>query len=391
MRRIDGRLVKVEGNPEHPVSRGGLCARGQAIPQAMYHPDRIQTPLEKQSDGSFTELGWDDALDRVAAPLEGATDIAFLTGASTGHRREIVLRFLQALGSTRHFVHDPSPLHRPVSDVDIENAGYLVSFGAELLESHTSPVRFGRGLAALHQARPGRRGKFVMVSPRLPLTGANADEWIPTRAGEELDVALGIAHVLIRDGLYQLPGSENAEGFAEFSAFIETIQPSLGVERLAHEMVEHRPAIAIAGRGRGLGAAASHLNALPGVQTAPASAPPFEPWPAIAGRDGKTLEAVLADDFVHLASATEPSSPQDKQAFVNAITTAPYEIVDISLSSLRVKFTDDTAVVVGIQNVQVQLADKETVTSSGSFTDVFRRVDGRWHLWLAHSTELFTC
>ena len=258
VRKIDGRLVKVEGNPEHPMSQGGLCARGQAIPQAMYHPDRIQTPLEKQPDGSWIELSWDDALDRVASSLGSlgslptGTDIAFLTGSVTGHRRQIVHRFLQAFGSTRHLVHDAFPLHRPVSDVDIENAGYVVSFGAEILESHASPVRYARGLAALRQARPGRRGKFVMVGPRLSLTAANADEWIPARAGEELDVALGIAHVLIRDGLYELQGGEDADGFAELSALVESIEPSPEVERLAHEMAEHRPAVAIAGRGAAL-------------------------------------------------------------------------------------------------------------------------------------------
>ena len=300
VRQIDGRLVKVEGNPEHPMSQGGLCARGQAIPQAMYHPDRIQTPVEKQSDGSWTELGWDDAIDRVVLALESSfessfdssfdsgTDIAFLTGAVTGHRREIVHRFLQAFGSTRHLVHDPFPLHRPVSDVDIDNAGYVVSFGAELLESHVSPVRFARGLAALRQSRPGRRGKFVMVGPRLSLTAANADEWVPARCGEELDVALGIARVLIRDGLHYV--ADDADGFRELSALVESIEPSPEVERLAHEMAENRPAIAIGataaiapGRDAALAAAVSNLNALLGTETAPASAPPFEPWPAIPG------------------------------------------------------------------------------------------------------------
>jgi len=286
VRQIDGRLVKVEGNPEHPMSQGGLCARGQAIPQAMYHPDRIQTPLEKQGDGSWTELGWDDAIDRVVAALIGSgTDIAFLTGAATGHRREIVHRFLQAFGSTRHLVHDPFPLHRPVSDVDIDNAGYVVSFGAELLESHVSPVRFARGLAALRQSRPGRRGKFVMVGPRLSLTAANADEWVPARRGEELDVALGITRVLIRDGLHDV--ADDADGFRELSALVESIEPSPVVERLAHEMAENRPAIAIgaiAGQQHAaLQAAVANLNALLGTETASASAPPFEPWPAIPG------------------------------------------------------------------------------------------------------------
>ena len=48
VRKIDGRLVKVEGNPKHPMSRGGLCPRGQAAPQAMYHPDRIRKPPRLQ-------------------------------------------------------------------------------------------------------------------------------------------------------------------------------------------------------------------------------------------------------------------------------------------------------------------------------------------------------
>lgn len=277
VRKIDGRLVKVEGNPEHPVSRGGLCARGQAIPQAMYHPDRIQTPLEKQSDGRWTELSWDDALGRVASSLSATDDIAFLTGSVTGHRREIVHRFLQAFGSTRHLVHDPFPVHPPSGDVDIDNASYVVSFGAELLESPVASVRFARGLAALRQSRPGRRGKFVMVGPRLSLTAANADEWVPARFGEELDVALGIARVLIRDGLHE------ADGMDEFSSLVESIEPSPEVERLAHEMAANRPAIAIAGGGAALQAAVSHLNALLGTRTTRTSAPPFEPWPTLPG------------------------------------------------------------------------------------------------------------
>lgn len=64
------------------------------------------------------------------------------------------------------------------------------------------------------------------------------------------------------------------------------------------------------------------------------------------------------------------------------------EEILIELSGLRVRFADDVAVVVGIQKANVELEDSGAVSSVGSFTDVFRRVDGRWRLWLAHSTEL---
>lgn len=337
VRKIDGRLVKVEGNPEHPVSRGGLCVRGQAAPQSMYHPDRIETPLAKRDDGSFEPIDWDEALDRVAAAIDGTSDVAFLTGAATGHRREIVSRFLRAIGSGRHLVHEPFSRGRTVSDVDIENVGYVVSFGAEILESYHSAVRFGRGLAALRQGRPGRRGKLVMVGPRLSLTGANADEWIPARPGEELDIALGIAHVLIRDGLHQ--GSV-LEGFDEFRSLVE-MEPSAEAERIAREMVEHGPAIAIAGHGRALGDAASHLNALLGTTPAVTGAPPFAPWPEISGEMPET---------VPLTSALESPPPSALLiADTNPIYSLPpsFELAAwLSSVSLKVSFAsilDETA------------------------------------------------
>ena len=301
VRKIDGRLVKVEGNPEQPMSRGGLCPRGQAAPQAMYHPDRIRTPMAKQDDGVWSELTWEEALERVANALGSADRIAFafLTGTLTGHRRAIVERFLTAFGSSDHILHEPfttTTLERAstlatgderLADPDLENAGYVVSFGAEILEGHVSPVRFHRGLAELRQGRPGRRGKFVMVGPRLSLTAANADEWIPVSAGDEVALALAIAHVLIRDG--RKPPSRS-EGFEAFRALVEEIEPSATAERLAQEMAEHGPTICLAGgaavrsgAGLALALAVSHLNALLGTNMQPAEAPAFARWPAIEG------------------------------------------------------------------------------------------------------------
>lgn len=306
VRKIDGRLVKVEGNPKHPMSRGGLCPRGQAAPQAMYHPDRIRTPMAKQEDGSFAELTWDEALERIANALGSAERMdfpfAFLTGTLTGHRRAIVERFLKAFGSSDHILHEPfstttleraSTLatgHERLADPDLENAGYVVSFGAEMLEADISPVRFHHGLAELRQGRPGRRGKFVMIGPRLSLTAANADEWIPTRTGEEIELALGIAHVLIRDGRNAASAIGASEGFEAFRALVEEVEPSATAERLAQEMAEHGPTICLAGgsavrsgAGLALALAVSHLNALLGKNMVPAEAPPFAPWPALEG------------------------------------------------------------------------------------------------------------
>ncbi len=280
VRKIDGRLVKVEGDPADPASRGGVCARGQALPQAMYHPDRIQSPLAREGErgsGRFTKVAWDEALDRIASELARARDegadpwCGFLTGEATGHRLAMVHRFLAAMGPGRHLRHAPfgrAPIrrahqiatgHSSSFDFDISQASYVVSFGAEILESDRSPVRFARALAEMRHGRPGRRGKFVMVGPRLSLTAANADEWIPAKPDAALDLALAVSAVLLERGLHDsgFTGSRGT-GFGAFRDFVlARANPSEVAERtgvalkrietLALELAENRPAVALAG------------------------------------------------------------------------------------------------------------------------------------------------
>jgi anaerobic selenocysteine-containing dehydrogenase len=305
VRKIDGRLVKVEGDPEDPSSRGGVCARGQALPQAMYHPERIQGPLVREGErgsGRWTNVSWDEALDRIASELARARDegndpwCGFLTGDATGHRLSMVDRFLAAMGGGRHLRHVPfdrGPIrraheiatgHKTLLDFDMAQASYVVSFGAEILESDRSPVRYARALAEMRQGRPGRRGKLVLVGPRLSLTAANADEWIPARPGAELDLALAVSSILLERGLHDsaFAGSRGTD-FGAFQDFLlarakpsevaeRTGVPLKRIVRLSLELAEHRPAVALAGdasvrsrRGVALALAVSHLNALLGA------------------------------------------------------------------------------------------------------------------------------
>ena len=75
----EGRAVKVEGNPDHPINRGRICSRAQASLQGLYNPDRIRGPMVRNASGAFEAITWDDAIARVATELAKAPDKIFMT------------------------------------------------------------------------------------------------------------------------------------------------------------------------------------------------------------------------------------------------------------------------------------------------------------------------
>ena len=338
-RKIDGRIVKIEGNPDHPISRGGTCAKGQALPQALYHPDRLRSPVAREGqrgEGRWREITWDDAFAQLTSELGRLEQesiqhqLVFLTGELRGHRRDLVQRFLEAFGSPHHLIHEPfgesaiRHAHGLSSGInsffahDLENANYVVSFGAGLVETSRSPVRFGRGLAHMRRGRPGRRGKLVAVEPRMSVTGASADEWIPARPGSEASVALALVNVLIREGLFDEAFIQNQT--SAFESLRELVRsqfdpervaraadiPVATIARIAREMAAHRPALAIAGdaavsgpQGLATASAVSHLNALLGSFGVEGGIffdpdPPFAPWPEFHERTAAQPQSLAA-------------------------------------------------------------------------------------------------
>jgi anaerobic selenocysteine-containing dehydrogenase/Fe-S-cluster-containing dehydrogenase component len=191
-----GRATKVEGNPEHPVSRGNLCARGQASVQGLYHPDRYRGPTAREGGGQVLNLTWGSAermiVDRIRqeqAAGRGA-GVVFLTQRYTGSMDALVDEVVGALGA-RRVVYDPWT-DQPRA-LNFENADVLVSFGADFLETWGSPVDYSWQFAQMHSYREGRRGKFIWVGPHRPLTGLNADQWIAPRPGTEIVLARALA------------------------------------------------------------------------------------------------------------------------------------------------------------------------------------------------------
>ena len=278
---------KLEGSPHHPINRGGLCARGQAAIQVTYHPDRITQPLKRtgnRGNGTYEAVSWDAALAELVGSLNtltgggGAGSLAFLGRPGNGHRQALIADFLSRFGAPAPVTYElfaDDVLRRAngisfgsaqLPTFDLANTRYLLSFGADFLGTWNAPVSHARAYGDMRQGQPGVRGHFVQIESRMSQTGASADEWVAIRPGTEGALALGIAHVILRDtrqnagvaGAAALPGW--SQGLPDYSP--EQVEKATGVaatkiERLAREFAQRGPAAAAVG-----GAALAHTNAL---------------------------------------------------------------------------------------------------------------------------------
>jgi molybdopterin-containing oxidoreductase family iron-sulfur binding subunit len=274
----EGRAVKVEGNPAHPVNRGKTCALGQASLQGLYNPDRIRSPLVPDGQGGWKPISWDDAITLLVARLGElrqagkGREVAFLTGHLTGSLDRLIDLWLKrAAGGGRKLAWEPishgalvaaSKLAFGVAEVphfDLARAKHLVSFGADFLETWLSPTRFSREFAAMHAfSGEGKPGTFVHVEARRSMTAANADEWVAARPGTEGLVALAMAHVILKEGLGRPPAGQAdtlrraLDRFRPEAVAQQADVPAATIERLARAFAQARPSLAIGG-GAALG------------------------------------------------------------------------------------------------------------------------------------------
>ena len=278
---------KLEGAPDHPVNRGGLCARGHAAIQVTYHPDRITQPLKRSGDrgtGQYEAISWEDALAEVVSRLNGIDAanpraVAFLSRGGGGHRSALIQQFAGHFGgspiSFELFGDDILRRANAISfgrdqmpTVDLANARFVIGFGADFLGTWNSPVAQSAAYGDMRRGRPGIRGSFAQVEARMSQTGASADEWVPARPGTEGVLALGLAHVIMTGNLHPAAAAGRAgvvvagwgAGLADYTPQrVEEMTgvPATRVERLARQFAEFRPAVAIAG-----GPALAHSNGL---------------------------------------------------------------------------------------------------------------------------------
>ncbi len=287
-RVADGNVVKLEGNPMHPVNAGTLCPKGQAAVELLYHPDRLEGPQKlvgERGSGRYEPISWDEAIKLTAEKVNelraaGQPEkVVFMAGDTRGQLRPLFERFMQAVGSPNYIKNESLNLAAAKLGVyltqgvydfpvyDLENSRYILSFGASLLEAGPNPLRTIQGISYSRRGR-ATRSKVVMIDPRQGVTGAKADEWIPIKPGTDAALALGIANVIIRSSLFDSDLIHNYSfGFEDFHdekgksrkgfknyvldnydpVNVEKITgvPTSTIARLAGEFASNPPAVAI--------------------------------------------------------------------------------------------------------------------------------------------------
>jgi anaerobic selenocysteine-containing dehydrogenase len=277
------RAVKIEGNPNHPVNRGGLCPTGLAGLQYLYHEDiRVKTPMKRdgaRGEGKWKAVSWDEALNQVALKMKELQaknqphTLAFLDGEGDGSQARLVKRFLQVYGSPnllRPFqlkemeevltqaVHG----QRMGLSYDLPRSQYVLSFGSALLDGWGNPS----WTAQAYQEWRGdstKKAKVVQVEPLASTTASLADEWVANKPGSEGSLALGLAQVMIEKEWYKKESVQtNTSGLAELREFLnakytpdqvagETEIPKETILRLAKEFASAKQPVALWGKGKG--------------------------------------------------------------------------------------------------------------------------------------------
>ncbi len=266
----EGRPIKLEGNPDHPINQGALCTRGQASLLNLYDPDRLKAPVvHLRGNGSRKELTWQEADTAIQSQLKGVLAkggrVRVLTGVISGDStRRLVREFLSNFKSGENVEFEPLHLEEIADAQELtygtsvvpryrfEEAEVVLSLGADFLTTWLSPVEYARGWAKkrkLNGQNPAhaKLSRLVCFESMLTVTGANADERYPIRPGDELKIALALAHILVVQKKYSRFATDSLvqSSLSEYQP--EKIASEIGLEgghirleRLAEELWKNR-------------------------------------------------------------------------------------------------------------------------------------------------------
>ena len=283
---VNGKAVRIAGNPLSLVSEGMICPRGHIGLQVLYDPGRVSSPLKRTNpekgrgiDPGWEPISWGQALSEVGARLKSLRDegqpqkLLLLSGLNTISDEDIISRFAAAYG-TPNLVSDDAlqkeseKTGRWMADgnhdhvaYDLGQTNYILAFGAGIIESEKP---FARNLRMWGKMRREKsdRAKVVVIDPRYSVTAAKADQWLPIIPGSDAALAMAIANVIIRERLYDADFIKNwTTDFDEYKQLVLNQYdprdfgadavgiPTDTIYQIAREFARARPGIAWIGRG----------------------------------------------------------------------------------------------------------------------------------------------
>ena len=358
VKKIDDRAIKIEGMKGHPVNDGGICMLGLSGLQMLYGPRRIKTPLKRvgaRGSGQWMKISWNEAIAEAAKKLDEIRSdgqphgVAAISGSDRGTVPHLLKRFFNAYGSP-NFIRTPSiqdsyelAFHlmqgsQSMAGFDLENANLILSFGSGIIDGWGSPIRMFRA----HSQWQTGNTQVIQVEPRLSNTAAKADQWIPINPGTESALALGLAHVIIKESLYDALFVENySVGFDEWKNHVrdgyrpDKVEKITGVGEetiitLARKFARAAKPLAICGKGQGsrpgsldefmavnaLNALVGNINREGGVLTVAEA--DYIDWPGVR-LDDTAYEGLSKERLDSAGSKTYPFTRYLINRFVDAV------------------------------------------------------------------------
>ena len=279
----NGRIVKLEGNMDHPNTRGKLCAKGNSGFLHVYDPDRIMTPLlrtGKRGEGKWKRISYDEASTLLAKKLREVIDRAdaenkpeILNEMVFKYGRDrtggAVGRFMHALGSNTMLNHTNicesskkvglEPSWGPdIESCDWANTKYILNFGSNILETayfmNPNAQRLVDGVVS-------NKAKLVSFDVRMSNTSGFADEAYFPFPGTDSAIALAISHVIMNEGLYDADFIrdwtnvtaeqliDHLKPYTPEYAEEESGVPAKDIRRIAREFAITKPATTFSYRG----------------------------------------------------------------------------------------------------------------------------------------------
>ncbi|MFC1987640.1 molybdopterin-dependent oxidoreductase, partial [Chloroflexota bacterium] len=234
----NGRITRIDGDREHPVSKGYTCSKGRHAWEEIYNPHRFKKPLLRTASG-WQEIAWDEAID-IAADRLGEVKrkfgpLSFCATKATQNPKGISLSlFLRSLGSPNGM--SSRDLCKGTQEMaDMVTTGYIISThrGVQDFRNSKCILLVGTNMAessgghwqdVMHAKKNG--AKLIVVDPRRCESAKRADIWLQIRPGTDGALALGMLNVIINENLYD----------ADFVA-----NYCLGFEKLREHVQQYTP------------------------------------------------------------------------------------------------------------------------------------------------------